>query len=244
MNVIITMAGEGSRFRKIGINLPKHEIVAKGKTLFQWSMAGLSAFFKNNNFTFISRVGTNALILAQAKAIGIQHCQVIEIDYLTKGQAETTMLALANCDENEPILIFNIDTHLNLSEQELNQELMQGYDGWLQTFKAPGDHWSFAAVNEQNQVVAVSEKKRISDFASTGLYYFRSAELFKTLFEKYKTAVQQQYGEMYIAPLYQYLINEGGKVGHYCISYEKVVPLGTPEEVARFDQQFAANLKA
>ena len=38
VNVIITMGGIGSRFAKVGYNLPKYMIEAKGKTLFEWSL--------------------------------------------------------------------------------------------------------------------------------------------------------------------------------------------------------------
>ena len=38
MDIIITMAGLGSRFRKVGYNCPKYIIVAKGKSIFYWSI--------------------------------------------------------------------------------------------------------------------------------------------------------------------------------------------------------------
>ena len=44
ISIIITMAGLGSRFRKVGYNCPKYMIEAKGKTLFEWSMASLTGF--------------------------------------------------------------------------------------------------------------------------------------------------------------------------------------------------------
>lgn len=243
MNIIITMAGEGSRFRKIGINKPKHEIIAKNKTLFEWSIISLKYFFDNSSFIFITRTGTKDFIIKKAEELGIKQIQVIEITHLTRGQAETTMLALEHCHNDDGILIFNIDTHLNVSASDLKPLQMRQYDGWLQTFKAPGDHWSFAAVDKENKVIAVTEKKRISDFASTGLYYFKSASLFKRLFEQYSENIFSAYGEIYIAPLYQYLINEKGSVGHSCIDFNKVIALGTPQEVARFDENFLLNSK-
>jgi hypothetical protein len=39
---------------------------------------------------------------------------------------------------------------------------------------APGDQWSFRRIDHKGRVVEVAEKMRISNCASTGLYYFTS----------------------------------------------------------------------
>ena len=44
LTVVITMAGMGSRFREAGYTVPKYQIEAHGKTLFDWSMASLSGY--------------------------------------------------------------------------------------------------------------------------------------------------------------------------------------------------------
>ena len=55
MKIIITMAGQGSRFKETGIECPKHEIVARDKTLFEWSVESLKDFFEDSQFIFITR---------------------------------------------------------------------------------------------------------------------------------------------------------------------------------------------
>ena len=44
MNIIITMAGLGTRFRRAGYKMPKYRIEARGKTLFEWSMDSLLGY--------------------------------------------------------------------------------------------------------------------------------------------------------------------------------------------------------
>ena len=38
IDIVITMGGLGSRFRKMGYQVPKYMIEAKGKSLFEWSL--------------------------------------------------------------------------------------------------------------------------------------------------------------------------------------------------------------
>ena len=44
MNVVITMAGLGSRFKKAGYTCPKYMIEVRNRTLFVWSMLSLKGF--------------------------------------------------------------------------------------------------------------------------------------------------------------------------------------------------------
>ena len=208
------------------------------KTLFEWALMSLSVFFSSENFIFVARQGTKEFICERAKHLGIKKYCVLEIDHSTAGQAETALIALNTLTDDESFLIFNIDTHLNINKDELTYDLMQPFDGWLQTFKAPGDHWSFVKLNSSGEVTQVTEKNRISEYASTGLYYFKSSELFKKLCTDYRQVIIDQYKEFYVAPLYQYLLQSGGKVGQNCIDFNKVIPLGTPREVSLFDTSF------
>ena len=61
MNIIITMAGLGRRFRKAGYNCPKYMIEAKGKTLFDWSMDSLIGYNKSvDRYVFVVRAEDHA----------------------------------------------------------------------------------------------------------------------------------------------------------------------------------------
>ena len=94
MKIIITMAGEGSRFKKIGIKKSKYEIVARDKTLFEWSMLSLSDFF-SEEFIFIVKKSDNSeeFIKEKCTSLGIEKYEVIGIDKLTEGQASTVIEA-------------------------------------------------------------------------------------------------------------------------------------------------------
>lgn len=242
MKVVITMAGEGSRFRKIGIQAPKYEIMANGKTLFEWSLAGLINFFNTCEFVFVARENAESFIEKKCKKIGVKNYRIIILKTITTGQAETVFKALQAYPTDSSILIFNIDTYLKLPADSLSEKTFANSDGWLQLFKAPGNHWSFARLNDLGDVVEVTEKIRISEYASTGLYYFKSSEQFKKNYEKYNLEIKSKFKETYIAPFYQYMIREGQRITQETIPYENVIPLGTPDEVALFDPEYLKGL--
>ncbi len=232
MNIIITMAGLGSRFTEAGYTVPKYMIEVKGKTLFEWSMLSLVDYNKHvNKYVFVVRKEHNAsnFIKNKMNEFNIFNVDVVEIDYLTKGQAATALLGVEKCDDAESILVFNIDTYI--IENTLKYSALNG-DGHIPCFKADGTHWSF--VREENgKVVEIVEKQRISDNCSIGAYYFKSALLYKEIYRLFYSGDSGQ-KEEYIAPMYQYMINVGYNITFSLIDSDKVHVLGTPKELEAF----------
>lgn len=237
MKVIITMAGMGSRFRNIGINKPKHEILASGKTLFEWSMLSLIDFF-DNDFIFIVREGAynEKFILEKSKELGIKKSIIIESKELTDGQATTALLADKVIREEE-IIIYNIDTYVkefSLKRSDIGSKL----DGFIPVFKAEGDKWSFVKLNAKNEVIDVAEKRRISDLGTLGLYYFRSWKQYKEIYFNNKEAIKKEFNEVYIAPMYKILLENNGNIGVSIIDNKNIFALGTPEDIEKFDRNY------
>lgn len=48
LTIVITMAGLSERFRAVGNDVPKYWIVAKGKSLLEWSLESLAPFRQMN----------------------------------------------------------------------------------------------------------------------------------------------------------------------------------------------------
>lgn len=235
MKIIITMAGEGRRFREIGIREPKFMVKARGKTLFEWSILSLKNFF-DHPFIFVTRQEHRSVdfIREKCKDCGLSDLTTIELQKLTRGQADTALAAAPYIDDwDEEIMIYNIDTYVD--PDELRPSDVAG-NGWVPSFVAEGDRWSFVKVGESGEVLEIEEKVRISDLATIGLYYFKSFRLFREIHDNY----QYRAGlEEYIAPLYQTLISESQRsVRTHVIDSSKVHVLGTPEDIAAFDPDF------
>ena len=235
MTVIITMAGLGSRFRKAGYTVPKYMIEAKGKTLFEWSMDSLVDYnMFVDKYIFVVRKEDNAssFIRTQCRKYGINSVEVIEIDYMTDGQATTCMLAIPHCDPDSAIMVYNIDTYVEPYEMKYSE--LSG-EGHIPCFYGEGDHWSFAKVNETGRVVEVREKVRISDNCTLGAYYFASAKLYKDIYDDYYMDNRNmEKSEKYIAPMYNHMIEKGMDVTISIVDAKKVHVLGTPEELSVF----------
>ncbi len=235
MQIIITMAGESSRFYKEGFTKPKYELLLQKQTMFAWSLRSLKAWFSDYPFYFIAKKGASTFIQEQCAELGIVNHHIIELASSTRGQAETVLACQPIINSNEALLIYNIDTYVN--ENTLSPSLIQShYNGWIPAFPASGTHWSFIALNAEQQVLAIKEKERISSWGTIGLYYFSSFDLFLQAYQYQQE--KNSHGEAYIAPLYDYLLHQNKPVYGYILPASAIVPLGTPAEALLFDPRF------
>ncbi|MCR5687187.1 MAG: glycosyltransferase family 2 protein [Lachnospiraceae bacterium] len=239
MQIVITMAGLGTRFRKAGYDVPKYEITAHGRTLFAWSMESLRGYFApDNDWFFIVRREDDAqeFIMKEWEEFhDAGTATVIEIDYMTDGQATTALIASEYWKSDEPLMIYNIDTYVEAGC--LKAEDIEG-DGFIPCFNAPGDHWSFVKTDEAGDAVEVREKERISDNCTLGAYYFRTCRLYEEMYESYyRDPKMVEKGEKYVAPLYNHMIGMGMKVRICLVGAEHVHVLGTPEELDVFKNE-------
>lgn len=234
MKIIITMAGMGSRFKEAGYTVPKHEIVIKNKTLFEWSLLSLIDFF-DEEFIFITRKEAYNLEFIEkiCNKLNIKKYKIKELDYLTDGQASTAFLCDGLISEDESILIYNIDTYVK--EYSILKSDLKKYDGFIPVFKAEGEKWSFIKIDENNKVIDVVEKIRISDLASIGFYYFKNWKDYKEIYLKYKEEIKKNFKEVYIAPMYRYLLQNKKEIGYIILNEEDVHILGTPEDLKKFN---------
>lgn len=238
LSIVVTMAGRGSRFKKAGYKIPKYMITAKGKTLFDWSISSLVDFHPYvEKYVFVVQKNECAenFIREHTSIYDIKKIEIIEIDGITDGQATTAMLAVPYIDSEIPLMIYNIDTYVE--PPGINPTDISG-DGFIPCFNAPGDHWSFVSLDENGYANHITEKVRISDNCSIGAYYFSSAALFGYLYNRYYLNTENTDNlktvEKYIAPMYNLLIEEGGKVRISNIDKSLVHVLGTPDELDEF----------
>lgn len=235
-NIVITMAGLGSRFRSAGFAQPKYAIEVHGKTLFEWSMASLQQFIQADDrviFVCLKESAADAFIARSCEELGISDFAVVNLDQLTDGQATTAYLTKHTWNADDSLLIYNIDTFVNPTYLTPDA-IKPGSEGWVPCFQAPGDHWSFIKVNKEGWATDAEEKVKISEYASIGLYWFAHTQIFCDAYTHYYADNDAEVKEKYIAPLYQYLIQNGKKVSIIDIPVADVHVLGTPDELRAF----------
>jgi len=220
------MAGMGRRFKDAGYHEEKYAIEFGGHTLLDWSLASLTGF-REFQLILITRPfpAIEVSLVARATALGFADPIVITLDGPTRGQAETATLASPAVDPEDSILIFNTDTFVDPTF--LNASKIRG-DGWIPTFNAPGDKWSFVDTDSRGRAIRTTEKVRISDHCSVGMYYFSSFGGFCELVD-----AANGEGELYVAPLYNEWISRGHDTFIHSLPETAVTVLGTPEDLQR-----------
>jgi len=223
------MAGKSSRFYKAGYKVPKYALKIEGMTVFELALNSFKNYFDDDYFVFVVRRDSFSVNFVQKHVcrLGIVKYDIVELEHDTKGQAETAYYAINNVPGDYPVLIFNIDT---FRYNYIKPEFISLCDGYLEVFKGVGDHWSFIVPESDQKVLRTTEKQRVSDLCSDGLYYFKSKKMFCECYEDALKENDTVKGEFYIAPLYNRVINKGGVVMYDLIDLKDVDFCGTPEE--------------
>ena len=228
---VIPMTGLSSRFFKAGYDIPKYQLTINDAIVFDLAMKSFKAYFATDLFVVIVRdVYENPnFVETRLQKLGIKNYLIHTLKSETQGQAETVALGIDNSqiDADEPIYIFNIDT---FRYDFIKPEIADKVDGYLEVFEGEGEHWSFIAIDEQDNVIKTTEKQRISNLCSDGLYFFKSKDLYLSLFRQAKQRNLTVKDEYYIAPIYNLLIEQGGRVGFVKITHEQIDFCGTPDE--------------
>lgn len=238
--LVFPMAGLSSRFNKAGYSLPKYMLPAHGRPIFDHVIRGFSRCFTSHRFLFICRdiANTPGFVRSRLAGLGLSEDRTILqiLSGPTEGQSETVALGLdAVIAEPEiPITIFNIDTIHHQFRFPAPEVLTA--DGYLEVFRGTGDHWSFVRPGEADRVVEVTEKLRISDLCSSGLYHFKSVQLFLEAYQRQSMrSVNELMGaERYIAPLYNDLIAGGRDIRFHVIDQTALTFCGVPAEYDDF----------
>ena len=237
MNFIFPMGGLSSRFTNAGYTVPKFQLEVQGATVFEHAVVGFHQFFNDHNFVFAFRGGAEiaSFINEKCRSMGIpaSNIKLVALDKITSGQAETVRIAIEKSEIplNDPIVIFNIDTFQ--SNYTLPKVFdLNKVDGYLEVFVAQGTHWSFVDPGADFSVRKVTEKIRISDYCSSGLYHFRRAIDFCKAYDRTRDLPVEnlQGGERYVAPLYNDLIKAGADIRYDLVDIDQLAFCGIPEE--------------
>ena len=231
MNIIMPMAGLGSRFRDKGYELPKPLIPVLGKAMYAWATESLPLnYSKKLVFILLRSQPEYSMLKADILERYKMHQPIVlSVPELTRGQSETVLAAKELIDDDTPLLIHNSDTGYIINDSWLQDVDVLRPDGALLVFPSKKKCWSFSKQDKYGRVIEVREKIPISDWASTGTYYFGNGRKFVELANMNVKHNILTAGEFYIAPLFNDLIKEGGFVKNYPV--EELFCFGTPADL-------------
>jgi dTDP-glucose pyrophosphorylase len=227
-NVLIPMAGLGSRFIEKGYSLPKPLIKIFGKPMIQHVIDSLDI---DGNYIFLvqkdHRIKYHLDDVLDEMAPG---CKIVEVDGITDGAARTALLAKDLINDSTPLIIANSDQVVLWSSLDF-QALLEHSDGALAVFKANDPKWSYIQIN--NAIVSeVAEKRVISNTANVGIYAWTKGSDYVKYAEQMIEKDIRTNNEFYVAPVYNEAIADGKTIVPFFV--EEMHGLGTPEDMNEF----------
>ncbi len=231
LNILIPMAGAGSRFEKAGYTFPKPLIEVKGNPMIQLVVENLN--IKANYIYVVQKEHREKYNLDTLLNLITPNCKIVEVDGVTEGAACTALLAKEYINNNQPLFFANSDQFVEWDSNEFMYKMNEtNCDGGIVTFKATHPKWSFAKVDKKGFVTEVAEKNPISNTATVGFYWWKQGSDFVKFAEEMIENNIRVNNEFYVCPVFNQAIKAGKQIRTFNI--DKMWGLGTPEDLTRY----------
>ena len=231
MNVLIPMAGAGSRFEKAGYTFPKPLIDVQGKPMIQVVVDNINVDARH--IFIVQKSHYEKYNLENTLKAIVKNCEIIQVDGVTEGAACTTLLAKELINNDQPLLMANSDQFVEWDSNKFMYSMIgDTIDAGILTFESTHPKWSYAKLNESGFVSQVAEKNPISNLATVGIYYWNKGSDYVKYAEQMIEKDVRVNNEFYVCPVFNEAIQDGKKVKTY--DTEKMWGMGTPEDLNAF----------
>jgi len=228
LNVLIPMAGLGSRFKDAGYVFPKPLVEVDGKPMIQAVVESLGV---NAKYTYIvQKEHYDKYNLSYLLNLITPECNIIQVEGITEGAAVTSLLAKEYINNNSPLIMANSDQIVEWNSRQFIYDLMtNNADGGIATFKSTHPKWSYAKVDDNGLVTEVAEKKPISNIATVGIYYWKHGSDFVKYAEQMIHKNIRTNGEFYVCPVFNEAIADNKRI--FTSDIKKMWGIGTPDDL-------------
>lgn len=228
LNVLIPMAGAGSRFEAAGYTFPKPLIEVRKKPMIQVVVENLN--IKANFIYVVQKSHREKYNLDTLLSLITPGCKIVETEGMTEGAACTALLAKEHINWDAPLFFANSDQFVEWDSNEFMYKMNEtNADGGIVTFEATHPKWSFAKVNKQGLVTEVAEKNPISNIATIGFYYWKNGSDFVKYAEQMINKNIRVNNEFYVCPVFNEAIEDGKAIRTFDV--KEMWGLGTPEDL-------------
>ena len=215
MNIIILMAGANKDFEQKGHYYPKYLLEVEGKPIAQRIIESIENV-GDKIICIIRKEDQDKYFLGDTLKILNPNCRTMEVVNDTKGAVCTALFAIDEINNNEELLILNGDQLITSDiKKAVDDFKKRNLDGGIVTITAVNPKYSSVLLDENNFVIQTSEKRPISQMASTGCsYYKQGCDFVKSAFNVIKkdAKVNDAY---YISSTFNEMILEQKKIGIY-----------------------------
>jgi hypothetical protein len=236
VNIVIPMAGMGSRFNDY--DLPKPLIKIFGESMISHVVKSLNV--KGNYIYIVQKDHLKKYDLENLLNLLTPNCNIISINEITEGAAKTTLFAKDLINNEIPLILANSDQIIKWNSQLFIDKLNKNdFDGIISLFKDLNPKWSYAQI-ENGLISNVAEKKIISDNATVGIYGWKHGSDYVKYAEQMIKKNIRTNNEFYVCPVYNEAIQDNKKILPFFI--EKMHGVGTPEDLERFIKYYETNI--
>lgn len=235
LNIVIPMAGRGSRFAKEGYAMPKPLIDVHGKPMIEVVTNNIRPKCEHKFIYLCLQEHLEKYNLENRLKEMSPNCIVVPVNQVTEGAACTVLLAEKYIDNEDMLMMANSDQYVDIDINEYIQA-MDDSDGLIMTMYADDPKWSFIKYDERKYVTMVREKEVISNEATVGIYNFKRGSDFVQYAHQMIDKNIRVNNEFYVAPVYNEMIEDGKKVKFYNVGREDdgMYGLGTPGDLKKF----------
>lgn len=235
MNVLIPMAGAGSRFSQAGYTFPKPLIEVNGKPMIQVVVENLNV--DANYIYLVQESHYEKYNLQYLLNLITPNCTIIKVNGVTEGAACTTLLAEHLINTDDPLLIANSDQYVEWNSNEcLYAFNAEGIDAGIVTFESTHPKWSYAKLNNEGFVQEVAEKKPISNEATVGIYFWKKGKDYVKYANQMIDKNVRTNNEFYVCPVFNEAIQDNKKIRIKRVN--KMWGIGTPEDLKYFLENY------
>lgn len=233
LNIVVPMAGEGTKFKEAGYTFPKPLIDINGKPMAQLVTENLTPAFPHKFILICKKEHYDKYSLYQVfqnATNGAYEC--IKLEAPTQGAACTVLTAIDFINNDNELVVANADQILDVKIDDFVKFARKDkLDGAIMTFRSSHPRWSYARADKNGNVVEVAEKKVISDNATVGVYYFAKGRYFVEGATAMITKDIRFNNEFYVCPVYNELILTSKRIKIWKVEEKQMHSLGTPEDL-------------
>jgi dTDP-glucose pyrophosphorylase len=237
LNIVLPIAGRGSRFAEAGYALPKPLIPVYGVPMIEVVVNNVRPSCAHR-FTFVALQEhldhTDMKPTLQRIAPG---CNIVPVTQVTEGAACTLLLARDVINSDDALMTVNSDQYVDVGIDDYLATMdREKADGLIMTFWSDHPKWSYCRMRADGTVSEVVEKQVVSNEATVGIYNWRRGKDFVWSAEEMIRRNLRVNGEFYAAPSYNLMIERGQKLVVHNIGkeYEQMHGLGIPNDLDRF----------
>ena len=237
LNIIMPIAGRGSRFLQAGYSMPKPLVPVHQVPMIEVVVNNLKPTTPHRFCFLVLQEHLEKTNIHQVLMHCAPNATIIPVSQVTEGAACTVLLARDVFDNSDPMMIANGDQFVSIDMDDyLATQEEQGADGLIMTFWSDHPKWSYVRFDDQGKVAEVVEKKVVSNEATVGIYNFRRGSDFVRAAEQMIAKNLRVNNEFYVAPTYNQMIQEGAKIAIYNLEKRggAMYGLGTPEDLNIF----------